>query len=176
MKSYKNRITFYFDEEHTQSFRIFVTTLEQVNVCLHYFTYCNNLEYLHYCFECCKNKVWTVERDITVDLRRDILEHRAKVAPFKLSIDTNKLTPAFDRKIELFGFSPFDTDILGMVLSAGSDNLPREALSYYCRDRETHEWNSRTPQALVDEDVANAYNSLSQESKSLAQKYFHMLD
>lgn len=175
MRSYKNRITFFLDEEHHKSFRIFISTLEQVNICISFFKRCTDLDYLEYCFESCKGRVWAVENEEIVSFRRDIIDKRTAVAPFKLTVDLRKVVPAVDTDISIYFFSGFDADVLGMILSNGSDNLPAGALSYYCRDRVTHDWITRKPQALADKDLADVYNSLSSESKSLAWKYFKML-
>lgn len=170
MSEFRNRVTFYFDPEHSRMFRVSIASLEQVFVLIQYMRRCTVLDYLSYTFEVCQDRTWRVSESRDIDMPTGVLTKRADSAPLKLQLNF-LATPKYDEfSIELFFFSSLDVDFIYQLISSGTRGFNSLVIKSFNRDRHTQEWVERDLTRSIPRPVADAYLALSTKAQAAILK------
>lgn len=159
----KNRVTIFFDKEHTQSFRVFLHTLEQANIFIMLIKRCTDLKHIGYTQEVCKDTEWKLINAQDFDTSEDFVKSRNNAAPYCVKVKIHKKN-AEDFIFEAYFFSSLDTDYFVHLLRNGARSNTVE-FSTFVRDRKTHEWCDYVWGDSIPHDVAADYLALSPENK-----------
>lgn len=165
---FKNRITFYFDDENETSFRIYFATLEQVNTFIHYWGRCLSVPYSSYTREVCKNNNWTTTYTQKASRDEILSEKRMQSAPYRLNITLWEKGNRPEFYFSMYFFSSIDLDFIGALLTNGIQQS-QVGLVAQNKDRDTGEWVDRELSQFIPQSVATLYKQLDQKGKELAQ-------
>lgn len=172
MRYCKNRVTLYFNGEHTIEFKLFFATLEQVNTFILYLKKCSCTGYLEYVFDSLKdqsNEAWITKDSQVLDTSSDYVVKRSNSAPFKVNVHfyATKRMAEFD--FVMYCFSALDADLISQLISQGSSTKTKLfSIQHFNRNRDTKEWETREPMTLVPEALAEAYYNLSPQAREQA--------
>lgn len=164
---YRNRVTIFFDAERKTYLRVYLATLEQVHVFLHYFRRCAKIPYIA-CLQEFYKETWEkgYEREPEENANQSNLK-RFESAPFRLTV-TQWETKNMPRvEFSLYFFSRVDSDYMSTLLEHGTSR-ERVKLTSYNRDHTTGEWVVREAERFAPKTVAELYSSLSSQCKEAA--------
>lgn len=164
---FRNRLTLFFDSEQKSSLRVYLATLEQMNVFLHYFKRCSRIPFVSYLQEFYRD-TW-VKGNEKVQTEPYLIDSakRFEAAPFRIDITQweTKNTPRLE--ISMFFFSRTDSDFINTLLEQGTSREQVKIVSYN-KDRETGEWIQRDAERFTARALADLYVSLSPQNKEAA--------
>lgn len=164
---YRNRITIFFDADHKTYFRVYLATLEEVHIFMHYFKRCAQIPYVSYLQEFYKD-TWmqSCERDAESDSNH-LNAKRFDAAPFRLTV-TQWETKNMPRiEFSLYFFSRIDNDFVNTLIELGSSR-EQIKLASFNRDPNTGEWVPREAERFAPKALAELYSSLSPQGKETA--------
>lgn len=164
---YRNRVTVFFDGEKKSFFRVYLATLEQVHVFMHYFKRCTQIPY-NTCLQEFYKDTWikSCEREADSDVNHSNAK-RFEAAPFRLTV-TQWETKNMPRvEFSFYFFSRFDSDFVSTLIELGTSR-EQIKLTSYNRDHTTGDWVIREVDRFAPRAVAELYSSLSPQGKESA--------
>lgn len=159
----KNRVTIFFNTEHSQSLRVFLHTLEQANIFIMLIKRCTALQHIGYTQEVFKDDEWKLINSQDFDTSEDFVKSRNNAAPYCAKVKIHRKASE-DFIFEAYFFSSLDTDYFVHLLKNGTHSSTVE-FSTFVRDRKTHEWCDYVWGSSIPHNVAADYLKLSPENK-----------